>query len=111
MSNADVYLKAMMSLIARQTFSPEKLKALISSRGTLKLCEAFNLCDGTNKQTEIATKIGIDQGQFSRTVKQWIDDGIIIRVGDGKDAKLVHVYPLPDRFLKQNDKEKKQIDE
>jgi DNA-binding MarR family transcriptional regulator len=111
MSNSEIYLRAMMSLIARQTFSTERLKALVSPRGTPKLIEAFNLCDGTNKQTEITTKLGIDPGQFSRTVKQWVDDGIVIRVGEGKDSKLVHVYPLPDKFMKTNDKDRKPADE
>ena len=111
MSSTDIYMKAMMSLIARQTFPPEKLKNLISSKGTPKLMEAFNLCDGTNSQSEVVARCGIDAGNFSRTVKQWVEDGIIVRVGDGKDTKLVHVYPLPDKFLKQNDKEKMKINE
>jgi DNA-binding MarR family transcriptional regulator len=111
MSNTDIYLKAMMSLIARQTFSPEKLKFLISARGTQKHFDAFNLCDGTNSQSEVVAKTGLDAGNFSRTVKQWIDDGIILRVGDGKDARPVHVYPLPDKFMKSNEKDKKNGDE
>lgn len=100
MSNADIYLKATMSLIARQTFSPEKLRELVSARGTEKNLRAFNMCDGEKSQTEIATDLKIDAGQFSRTVKQWMDDGIIIKVGDGRNARLVHVYPLPEKYLK-----------
>ena len=100
MGNAEVYLRAMMSLIARQTFSPEKLRGLVSTRGTDKLLRAFNVCDGEKSQTEISTKLKIDAGQFSRTVKQWLDDGIVIKIGDSRNARLVHVYPLPEKLLK-----------
>ncbi len=104
MNNSDVYLKAMMSLIARQTFSPERLRDIVSSRGTVKLLKAFNLCNGSLSQSEVAAELEIDKGQFSRAVNQWIDDGVIIRVGEGKAAKLVHVYPIPDKLLKPNTK-------
>lgn len=107
MDNSDVYLKAMMSLIARQTYSPEKLKDLVSSRGTENLLRAFNLCDGSKSQAEIASELKIDPGNFSRTVSQWIDDGIVVKVGEGKNTKLVHVYPLPDKLLKPNKKKAK----
>ena len=104
MSDADIYLRATMSLIARQTFSPEKLRELVSARGTEKILRAFNMCDGKKSQTEIATNLKIDAGQFSRTVKQWLDDGIVIKIGDRKSARLVHVYPLPEKHLKASTK-------
>ena len=100
MDNSDVYLRAMMSLIARQTFSPEELRKLVSSRGTTKLLKAFNMCDGTKTQSEIAAELKIDAGQFSRSIKQWVDEGIVIKTGENRSTRIVHVYPIPDKLLK-----------
>ncbi|MCT7374410.1 helix-turn-helix domain-containing protein [Chelativorans salis] len=105
MDNGEVYLRAMMSLVARQTFTPERLAEVVAPQSNLKSLEAFNLCDGTNTQKEIATKLGIDAGQFSRMIKRWIEEGILIRVTQEGNVKPVHVYPIPDRLL-QNARKK-----
>ncbi len=99
MDNSQVYLKAMMSLVARQTFSPERLAEIVTSQANAKTYEAFNLCDGTKTQTEIANALKTDPGQLSKTIKRWIDEGIMLRVTDGGKDRPVHVYPLPDRFI------------
>ncbi|RVA58366.1 MarR family transcriptional regulator [Mesorhizobium sp. M7A.F.Ca.US.001.01.1.1] len=99
MANSEVYLKAMMSLVARQTFSPERLAELVTPVANTKTYEAFNLCDGSRTQNEIATLLKTDQGQLSRSIKRWVDEGVMIKVTeDGKD-RPVHVYPVPDRFI------------
>lgn len=99
MENSHVYLKAMMSLVARQTFTPERLAEIVSPVANLRAYEAFNLCDGTRTQTEIATSLKIDSGNFSRTVKKWSDEGVIIKINDDNKEKLVHVYPINDRLI------------
>jgi len=100
----NTYIKAMMSLIARQTFSPEKLRDLVSPRSNMTLLKAYNKCEDDLSQTEITNLLDIDPGYFSRVTKQWIDDGIILKVGEGRNTRLVHVYPLPDKFLKESKK-------
>ena len=99
MENSQVYLKAMMSLVARQTFTPERLAEIVSPLANMRSYEAFNLCDGTRSQGEIASALKLDAGNFSKTVKTWVDEGVLIKVTeDGKD-KPVHVYPIPERFI------------
>ena len=80
---------------APSTISREvRRNQIATGRGT-KQVEAFNLADGTRTQSEIAEQVKMDQGQLSRTVSRWIEAGIMFRLGDGRDAKLLHIYPIP----------------
>ncbi|MGE0501254.1 MAG: hypothetical protein AB7I79_06260 [Rhizobiaceae bacterium] len=99
MKNADIYLRAMMSLIARQTFAPDALANIISPVANQKTYEAYNLFDGTRTQTEVAKEVSSDAGLLSRTVKRWVDDGIMIKVTDEGTIRPMHVYPLPERLI------------
>lgn len=90
------YLKAILSTVARQAFPPEQLVELVAptSRGGKQLA-AYNLCDGAHTQSQIASTVGMDKGDLSRAIAKWIEFGIVFRVGNGAEAKPVHVYPLP----------------
>lgn len=105
MENSEIYLRAMMSLVARQTFSPDQLADLVSPQRNLRAMQAFNYCDGTKTQGEIASELGLDSGNFSRTISRWTDEGIIIKIGAGKDTKPIHVYSIPDYILKASKKD------
>lgn len=91
MDNSDVYLKAMLAMLARQSFPPETLAGLV---GKAKQIEAYNLCDGTKTQGEVAKALGLDTGNFSKTVGRWAELGILIKVAEGKEVRPVHLYPL-----------------
>lgn len=96
MSNQEVYLKAILATIARQTFPPEALSKLVApTKAGDRQLVAYNLCDGSRSQTEIAKELGLDAGAFSRTVSRWVDLGILVRVGEKRETRLVHLYPLP----------------
>lgn len=100
MSVEGTYLKAILATVARQTFPPERLAELITANtGGEKQRAAFNLCDGNHTQSEIADAVRLDKGSLSRSISRWIDLGIVIRVGDGTEAKPTHVYPLPKEYL------------
>ena len=96
-NTTEALMRALLSVTARQAFEMEKLREIVmtGSAGAKQL-RAFNLCDGTRGQAEIAKEVKIDQGNFSRTVGRWIDAGVVFRLGDGRDATLLHVYPLSD---------------
>jgi hypothetical protein len=55
---------------------------------------AYNFCDGTKSQAEVAKAASLDPGNFSRSVARWVEAGILVRLGEGRDAKLLHAYPL-----------------
>jgi DNA-binding MarR family transcriptional regulator len=94
--NSEALLHAIFSLVARQTFPIEQLREIVMKGSGDKQLRAFNMCDGTKGQSEIAKSLKLDTGNFSRTVARWIEAGVLFRLGEGREAKLLHVYPLPD---------------
>src|SRR4051812_28050396 len=97
------FLQALISLAGRAAFPVDDLREIVCAAGTAgdKQRKAFNLCDGTRGQAEIAKQLKIDQGSFSRTVSRWIDAGVVFRIGEGRDTRLLHVYPLPEQTTKK----------
>ncbi len=89
----DHLIRCLMHIIGRAAMPQEKVIELIG--GGRKQIIAFNLCDGTLSQSEVARKAGIDRGNFSRTFARWVESGIAFNVGNGNDAKLLHIYPIP----------------
>jgi hypothetical protein len=49
-------------------------------------------------------ELGLDPGNFSKTLNRWIDEGIVIRVGEKREARPLHVYPLPEAFIRKGSK-------
>jgi hypothetical protein len=93
-SNSETLLRAILGVVARQAFPVEKLREIVMKGSGDKQLRAFNMCDGTKGQSDIAKTLKLDSGNFSRTVMRWIDAGVLFRVGEGREAKLLHVYPL-----------------
>lgn len=90
------YLKAILATVARQSFPPEQLAAMITANvGGVKQIAAYNLCDGEHTQLEIAQAVGLDKGNLSRSISRWVELGIVIRLGEGAEAKPAHLYQLP----------------
>lgn len=92
----DALLRGIFCLLARQTFPVAELSKIVSGNGAgAKQIRAFNMCDGTKTQSEVAKALRLDSGNFSRTVARWVTSGVLIRLGDSREPKLLHVYPLP----------------
>ena len=94
MGSEDAYLKAILATVARQTFSPDKILEIMGHTAGEKQYRAFNLCDGTKTQAEIAKELGLDQSNFSKSLNRWIDEGILIRVGVGREARPLGLASL-----------------
>ena len=101
MGYQDAYLRAILATVARQTFSPARILEIMGANAGEKQHRAFNLCDGSRTQGEVAKELGLDPGNFSKSVNRWIDEGIVIRVGEKREAKPLHVYPLPEAYIKK----------
>lgn len=102
MTAEEAYLRAILATVARQTFPPTAIYELVAvGADKAKQVSAYNLCDGSRSQAEIAKAAGLDQGSFSRTLSRWIDAGIVIRVGERRDVTPVHVYPLSGSLSKK----------
>lgn len=98
METQETYLRAILATVARQTFSPSFILESIPGE---KQRQAFNLCDGTRSQTDIQKELGLDKGSFSKTLSRWVDLGIAIRVGIGREMKPMHVYPISESDVKK----------
>lgn len=102
MTTQDQYLRAILATVARQTFPADVVYDHVAvGADKAKQLQAYNLCDGNRSQADIAKTAGLDQGSFSRTVSRWIDVGIVIRIGEGRDVRLLHIYSLPESMTKK----------
>lgn len=82
----------MISLLGRSVFPRHDLMEIVAPlKGKEKQTKAFNLCDGTRSQADIGKQLKLDAGNFSRTVARWIEAGVVFRLGEGRDARLLHV--------------------
>jgi hypothetical protein len=100
--NSETLLRAILMTVGRQAFSSGQLAELVAPSGSgAKQLEAFNLCDGSRTQGDIAKALKLDSGNFSRTVARWIEAGILFRLGAGRDATLLHVYPVAEAAKKK----------
>jgi hypothetical protein len=87
-------LRCAIQVIGRIGIPPEKVREIVDTGK--RQVKAYNLCDGTLSQSEIAKKAGLDQGNFSRVTARWIEHGVAFWIGEGKDSRLLHLYPIPE---------------
>ena len=104
LSEDTLLLRAILSMTARRAFSVESLLEIVG--GGEKQHRAFNMCDGTKSQGDIAKATKIDTGNFSKTLSRWVEAGIVVRLGDGRETKLLHVYPIPQGATNKTRKKK-----
>src|SRR6185295_19715795 len=73
-------LRAILGMTARQAISVDDLVQTVAPKGSGEAqMEAYNLCDGSHSQGEIAKAVGLDPGNFSRTVGRWIEAGVVMK--------------------------------
>lgn len=68
------------------------------TRAGKKQLVAYNLCNGRTPQTEVGKQAKLDKGNLSRSIAQWIEAGITVRVGE--EQYPMHLYPLPKEYLR-----------
>lgn len=78
-------LESLIKVIGRVAIPTEKVIEIVNT--SPKLVKAFNLCDGTATQVEIAKKCGVDPGNFNRAISRWISSGIAFWIGSGKKCE------------------------
>ena len=94
----ETILKALLATTGRAAFSVEQIHAIVNPKGnSAKQIKAYNLADGSLSQGDIAKKLKLDSGNFSRTVSRWVDAGIMFRLDD---KVLLHIYPVPEKLPK-----------
>ncbi len=94
-NDSDALLRGILSMTGRLAIPPPELLQIVAPKGGGEAqLAAYNLCDGSKSQGEIAKELKIDPGSFSRTVSRWIEAGVVIRLGEYPHFKLLHIYPL-----------------
>jgi hypothetical protein len=91
-ARTDDLLRILVQLSARQALPEAAVRKVVG--GSTRQLQAYNLCDGTRSQSEVTKVAKLDSGNFSRTVTRWIQFGVLFRLGTGREAKLLHLYPL-----------------
>lgn len=92
-STLEQLITCLIQVIGRSAIPSDQVRAIVGDGRSNR--KAFNLCDGTNTQMDIARKLKIDQGQLSRTCSRWVENGVAFWIGNGKEARLLHIYPVP----------------
>jgi hypothetical protein len=92
-------LRCLLQVIARATIPQQQIRFLVG-RGKNRV-KAFDLFDGSRTVMEVARKAKIDQGNLSRAVASWVENGIAFWIGKGSDTRLLHLYPIPEKEPKR----------
>ena len=86
-------LRCALQVIGQVAIPVDRLREVVGNGK--KQIRAFNLCDGTLNQSEIAKKSKLNQGNLSRTFTRWRENGVLFVLGEGRTATFLHIYPLP----------------
>ena len=86
-------LQCLIHVVGRAAMTEESVREIVATGD--KQVEAFNLFDGTHTQTEVAQRVGVDQGNLSRAAARWVENGAAFWIGEGDDARLLHIFPIP----------------
>jgi len=89
-------LRCLLHVVGRTAIPATEIRAVVSKRSK-KGIKAFNLFDGHRTIQEVARRTKINAGNLSRTTSRWVEHGIIFWVGEGKEARLLHVYAIPEK--------------
>ncbi len=89
--------EVMIKLLGRIAYTPDKIREIVVGKKQKKTewVKAYNLCDGEHEQQrDIAKEAGIDEGDFSRAIKEWERVGIIFQVKNkkGKECSMAITY-------------------
>ncbi len=95
MTESDL-LRCLIQVVGRVAVPRQEVREIVGPKKKSRI-RAFNLCDGSNSLTEIARKAKVNQGNLSRSVAIWLANGIAFWVGEGRDARLLHIHPIPEK--------------
>ncbi|MGA2525699.1 MAG: helix-turn-helix domain-containing protein [Smithellaceae bacterium] len=96
-------LKILIQVVGSIAIPVDKVEKIVCT--SPEYVKAFNLCDGGATQREIATKCKIDHSNLSKAVKRWVASGVAFQIGPEKNAKILHLYPIPESMKKKGKEE------
>ena len=94
MNESDL-LRCLVHIVGRNAIPAQVVRVEVG-KGKNRV-KAFNLFDGTRTMQEVARATHINQGNLSRAAASWVKNGIAFWTGQGIDARLLHIYPIPEK--------------
>jgi len=88
-------LRCILHVIGRAAIPATEIREAVG-KGKNRI-KAFNLFDGHHTVQEVARRTKIDAGNLSRAASKWVTHGIAFQLGEGKEARLLHVYAIPEK--------------
>jgi hypothetical protein len=85
-------IECLIHVIGRAAIPQAEVAKVVGMRP--KQVKAFNLCNGKNSQKEVAKKAGVFPSNLSTSISRWVNAGVAFSIGEGKETRLLHVYPL-----------------
>jgi hypothetical protein len=92
-------LRCLLHVIGRSSIPAAEVRRVVG-KGKHRI-KAFDLFDGRHTIQEVARRTKIDAGNLSRAADNWVRHGIAFWIGEGKDARLLHVYAIPEKEPKE----------
>lgn len=92
-------LRCLLHTIARATIPENDVRGVVAARSKNRI-KAYNLFDGTRTIKEVAKASKIDRGNLSKSASGWVKSGFVFWIGEGEEARLLHVYPIPEKAPK-----------
>ena len=89
-------LECLIHVIGRAAIKTDYVAEVVGTGK--KQIKAYNLSDGSLTQTDIAKKTGFDRGNLNRTIDRWVKSGVMFRFAEGKEVRLLHVFPIPEKI-------------
>ena len=85
-------LAAVVQMLGRLAFDEDDLASHV---GVGKQAEAFRLCDGTKNASEVAKLSGLDRSNFGKTLRRWIEVGIVTQLEENGEKFPLRLTPTP----------------
>jgi len=86
-------LECLVHVIGRAGVKMDEVREIVGAGA--KQIEAYNLCDGSRTLTSVAKKAQLDAGSLSRSVDRWVKNGVMFRFEEGREVRLLHIFPVP----------------
>src|SRR3954469_6665344 len=90
--NNDNLLHCLVQVIGRIAIPVDQAREIVGA-GKNRI-KAFNMCDGSQTLSDVARATKINSGNLSRAAANWVEQGIAFWIGEGTDARLLHLYPI-----------------
>lgn len=92
--------EAMISLLARLVWTPEKLVEIVMAKKKKDpeaYISVYNALDGEATGKQLGRIAGVTKQAISSVLQTWVDEGIVLNVGSNSQPKYRRLMRLPEK--------------